>query len=64
MSLAEPQIRLATSTDPGAVSVLLSGFSHTDLIRPTAEEAAACSPPSASRPSASSHSCPRVRQPT
>lgn len=41
MSLAEPQIRLATAADAGAVSALLSGFSHSYLVSPTAEEAAA-----------------------
>ncbi|MHB1869320.1 MAG: hypothetical protein ACYCT1_00500 [Steroidobacteraceae bacterium] len=41
MSLAEPQIRLATAVDTGAVSTLLNDFRHTNLLTPTAEEAAA-----------------------
>ena len=41
MSLAAPQIRLATAADASAVSGLLNEFSHTYLVTPTAEEAAA-----------------------
>ena len=41
MSPAEPQIRLATAADAGAVSALLNEFSRTYLVTPTAEQAAA-----------------------
>ena len=41
MFLAEPQLRLATAADAGAVSALPSAFSHAYLVRPTTEQAAA-----------------------
>lgn len=41
MTHLEPHIRLATRDDAGAVSTLISHFSDTHLLSPTAEEASA-----------------------